>query len=111
MMRVRPCEEPNACGGAKRSSPSTRVPRRARWNAAALPIAPRPAMTTSYVLWLRMRLPCVEGLTCMLVPRCIASGDHHTRDGTMRASSHTIQRETAGNGDIIDPTDELQELV
>lgn len=29
----------------------------------------------------------------------------------MRASSHTIQRETAGNGDIIDPTDELQELV
>lgn len=29
----------------------------------------------------------------------------------MRASSHTIQRETAGDGDIIDLTDELQELV
>ena len=45
--RERPWLEPRACAGVKRSSPSTRLPRRARWYAAALPIAPRPTTIAS----------------------------------------------------------------
>src|SRR5438132_2652340 len=56
MMRVLPCDEPNACGGEKRSRPSTCWPRFARWYAAALPIAPRPTMMTSKFSTLHLSL-------------------------------------------------------
>src|SRR5437899_11059229 len=49
MMRERPWLEPSVCGGWKRSRPTTRRPRRASARVAALPIAPRPATTTSAV--------------------------------------------------------------
>src|SRR6185437_7029072 len=48
MMRVRPCDEPYSCTRSKRSTPSTRRPRRARWNRVALPIPPRPSTMASY---------------------------------------------------------------
>src|SRR5438445_13817 len=49
MIRDRPCEEPCSCAGVYCSIPSTRTPRRARWYAAALPIAPRPSTMMSVV--------------------------------------------------------------
>src|SRR5215470_6216565 len=60
MMRVCPCDEPKTWGGVKRSSPSTRRPRRARWYAAALPIAPSPTTTTSCVTAPRVSEPGEE---------------------------------------------------
>src|ERR1700704_774164 len=48
MIRLVPWELPIWFGIVKRSSPSTRCPRRARWKAAALPIPPTPATITSY---------------------------------------------------------------
>src|SRR5256885_5802381 len=47
MIRERPPEEPRVWPRSNRSKPSTEVPRFARWYAAALPCAPRPATTTS----------------------------------------------------------------
>src|SRR5215470_12581862 len=47
MMRLRPCDDPRVCGGVKRSQPTTWRPRCAAWYAAALPTAPRPAISTS----------------------------------------------------------------
>src|SRR3954447_24587202 len=47
--RVSPWLEPSACGGTKRSKPITRAPRLANCNAAALPMAPRPTIATSYL--------------------------------------------------------------
>src|SRR5262249_8622699 len=49
MMRLFPCEDPSAWGGAKRSKPTTVSPRRDSSRAAAEPMAPRPAIATSYV--------------------------------------------------------------
>src|SRR4051812_23844807 len=55
--RVSPCEEPYSCGGSNRSKPMTFAPRLASASAAALPIAPRPTMATSYrVTWFLLRL-------------------------------------------------------
>src|SRR5688572_15156073 len=47
VMRESPCEEPSACGGEKRSMPSTRTPRRASSQAAAPPAAPSPTTMAS----------------------------------------------------------------
>src|SRR5438093_9868956 len=47
MMRLWPCEEPRAWGGANRSSPSTFKPRRERAWSEALPMAPRPTTIAS----------------------------------------------------------------
>src|SRR6266498_2595311 len=47
MMRFSPCEDPNGCSTSKRSSPSTRFPRRARWKTAELPIPPTPSTMAS----------------------------------------------------------------
>src|SRR5205085_6818287 len=52
VMRVSPPEEPKACGGSKRSIPSTRAPRAASWWSVALPAAPRPTTIASYVLFM-----------------------------------------------------------
>src|SRR5690349_12571960 len=49
MMRVWPWEEPRVWGGLNWSIPRTRWPRRASWQAAALPIAPRPMTIVSKV--------------------------------------------------------------
>src|SRR5579859_1454045 len=48
MMRVSPCDEPSVWPRGKASRPRTRCPRWASWYAAALPMAPRPTMMTSY---------------------------------------------------------------
>src|SRR6476661_6059449 len=47
MIRVSPWDEPYSCTRSNRSSPSTRRPRRARWNSVALPIPPRPSTIAS----------------------------------------------------------------
>src|SRR5437867_12835383 len=47
MMRLSPWDEPNACGGLKRSSPTTLKPRRDSARTAAAPMAPRPTTITS----------------------------------------------------------------
>src|SRR5687768_15113525 len=47
MMRESPWEEPSACGGTKRSMPSTCALRRASCHAAALPAAPSPTTIAS----------------------------------------------------------------
>src|SRR5262245_12989220 len=49
MIRLKPCEEPKGCRSSNRSSPSTRRPRRDRWNAAALPMPPSPSTIASYL--------------------------------------------------------------
>src|SRR5215472_2874528 len=45
---VSPADDPNSCGGLKRSIPRTFVPSRAKCHVAALPTAPRPTTITSY---------------------------------------------------------------
>src|SRR5919204_473984 len=47
MIRVTPWDEPNSCGTEKRSRPSTRRPRWASSNRAALPIPPTPTTIAS----------------------------------------------------------------
>src|SRR5919198_1309350 len=47
MIRVTPWDDPNSCGTEKRSRPSTRRPRRASSNRAALPIPPTPTTIAS----------------------------------------------------------------
>src|SRR5919109_2566507 len=47
MIRVTPWDDPNSCGTEKRSRPSTRRPRRASSNRAALPIPPTPTTISS----------------------------------------------------------------
>ena len=47
MIRERPPDEPRVCPRAKRSKPRTEAPRDARWYAAELPCAPRPATMMS----------------------------------------------------------------
>src|SRR6185295_8833334 len=49
MILLMPCEDPRSLGMSNRSSPRTRMPRRARWYAVALPIPPTPATITSYM--------------------------------------------------------------
>src|SRR5262245_52349119 len=49
MMRDSPCDEPLVCPRGNASRPSTRRPRLATWYVAALPIAPRPTVMTSYM--------------------------------------------------------------
>src|SRR6516162_9950039 len=45
---VSPVDDPNSCGGLKRSIPRTFAPSRAKCQVAALPTAPRPTTITSY---------------------------------------------------------------
>src|SRR3954471_1162876 len=47
MIRVTPWDDPIAWGMSKRSSPSTRCPRRASCQQAALPMPPMPTTITS----------------------------------------------------------------
>ena len=47
VIRVSPCVDPHACGGAYWSIPMTETPRAASCRQAALPIAPSPTTITS----------------------------------------------------------------
>src|SRR5438046_10152015 len=51
MIRERPPDEPRVCPRPNRSKPSTDALRDARWYAAELPCAPRPATITSCMSW------------------------------------------------------------
>src|SRR5262249_7718688 len=58
MMREWPCELPRSCPPGKRSIPTTRRPRRARWHRAALPTPPVP--TTRMSAWMGMSSPLLQ---------------------------------------------------
>src|SRR5919198_5796082 len=67
MARLSPCEDPRSWPGANCSMPTAFTPRRARWNKAALPMAPRPTTATSNLSNPHL-LPHVASLALVVVP-------------------------------------------